>query len=549
MSRGRKPDNNVSLDWQHIFKRNSYKYLNKIIIESSTVNINQSENGSDLLQEIKCAKENLISENKIKKESELLSIDKEEIQFSIPSNWIWCRLEEMSINCDGARIPISQVDREKRKKIYDYYGASGIIDKIDGYTHNGKYLLIGEDGANLIAKSTPIAFIAEGKFWVNNHAHVLKFIHDITFRYMEYCLNMIDIKPYISGGFQPKLSQKNLNNIPIPLPPLSEQRKIVDFLVDFENNELKSLGSYLSADVEIKTISLHIEQKLGNEISLEFIYQLDLLKKLRQQILKDAVQGKLVPQDSNDEPASKLLEKINAEKERLIREKKINKENLSLEIKADEIIEEIPESWVWCRMGEIAQHNSGKTLDSGRNSGKPRKCLTTSNLYWGHFETEDLKTILIEDEELFRCTARKGDLLICEGGDAGRAAIWDKDSEICFQNHIHRVRFYGNVSPSYVYWYFLFLYMSGRIDTYRKGMGISNLSGKSLSSVIIPLPSLPEQKRIVNKIEQLMKLCYELELSIQQNQRYTQEFLQVALKEALEPKKQTNKLGTEEFEK
>ena len=129
-----------------------------------------------------------------------------------------------------------------RKKIYDYYGASGVIDKIDGFTHEGKFLLIGEDGANLIAKSTPIAFIAEGKFWVNNHAHVLNFIDDITLRFMEYCLNAIDIKPFISGGFQPKLSQGNLNMMPIPLPPLSEQKRIVKKLEEVMNlcEELKT---------------------------------------------------------------------------------------------------------------------------------------------------------------------------------------------------------------------------------------------------------------------------------------------------------------------
>ena len=199
-------------------------------------------NASDLLKKIKEEKEKLIAEKKIRKEKELQPIKEEEIPFEIPENWVWCRLGEMSINCDGARVPISQSDREMRKKIYDYYGASGVIDKIDGFTHEGKFLLIGEDGANLIAKSTPIAFIAEGKFWVNNHAHVLNFIDDITLRFMEYCLNAIDIKPFISGGFQPKLSQGNLNMMPIPLPPLSEQKRIVKKLEEVMNlcEELKT---------------------------------------------------------------------------------------------------------------------------------------------------------------------------------------------------------------------------------------------------------------------------------------------------------------------
>ena len=186
------------------------------------------ETASELLERIKSEKEQLISEKKIRKEKPLPEIKPDEIPFEIPKNWVWCRLGDMSINRDEERNPISQIERERREKIYDYYGASGIIDKIDGFTHNGVYLLIGEDGANLKMKSTPIAFIAKGKFWVNNHAHVLDFIDSITMIYMENCLNGIDINGFITGGFQPKLSQGNLNIIPIPLPPLSEQHRIVD---------------------------------------------------------------------------------------------------------------------------------------------------------------------------------------------------------------------------------------------------------------------------------------------------------------------------------
>lgn len=181
----------------------------------------------DLLEKIKSKKA-----KSGKKEKELPPIKPEEIPFEIPENWVWCRLGEISINHDGARIPISQALREKKEKIYDYYGASGVIDKIDGYTHDGKFLLIGEDGANLRAKSTPIAFIAEGRFWVNNHAHVLAFNNDQTFHFMEYCLNAIDINSFITGGFQPKLSQGNLNLIPVPLPPISEQIRIVKKLAE-----------------------------------------------------------------------------------------------------------------------------------------------------------------------------------------------------------------------------------------------------------------------------------------------------------------------------
>ncbi len=182
----------------------------------------KDEPASELLKRIKAEK--LKSG---KKEKPLPPIKPEEIPFEIPENWEWCRLGEMSINRDGERKPISQAERNGRQKIYDYYGASGVIDKIDGYTHEGELLLIGEDGANLVTRSTPIAFLAKGQFWVNNHAHVLDTVDRITLDYLCAYINSIDLKPFVTGGFQPKLSQGNLNIIPVPLPPLSEQKHIV----------------------------------------------------------------------------------------------------------------------------------------------------------------------------------------------------------------------------------------------------------------------------------------------------------------------------------
>lgn len=180
-----------------------------------------------LLEKIQAEKEKLIKEGKIKKQKPLAPIKAEEVPFELPEGWVWTRLGDYSINKDGARQPISQNQRDRREKIYPYYGASGIIDRIDGYTHEGRNLLIGEDGANLVARSTPIAFIADGKYWVNNHAHVIDFLTDYSLEYFEIHINAIDLKPYITGGFQPKLSQGNLNNIIISTPPLAEQQAIV----------------------------------------------------------------------------------------------------------------------------------------------------------------------------------------------------------------------------------------------------------------------------------------------------------------------------------
>ena len=144
----------------------------------------------------------------------------------------WKTLGEICENLDSQRRPIKS---SKRKKgIYPYYGASGIVDFVESYIYEGDYLLVSEDGANLLARNTPIAFSISGKNWVNNHAHVLKFDTYEGRKFVEYYLNQIDLKPYISGAAQPKLNQNNLNSIPIPLPPLFEQRRIVDILDRFE---------------------------------------------------------------------------------------------------------------------------------------------------------------------------------------------------------------------------------------------------------------------------------------------------------------------------
>ncbi len=140
---------------------------------------------------------------------------------------MWVRFGDITLCRDGERIPVSKDERETRQKIYDYYGASGIIDKIDNYLFDKPLLLIGEDGANLLNRSTPIAFIAKGKYWVNNHAHVIDSINFDCLRYLEVFINAIDLAPYVTGTAQPKMNQEKMNSIVVSLPPLAEQRRIV----------------------------------------------------------------------------------------------------------------------------------------------------------------------------------------------------------------------------------------------------------------------------------------------------------------------------------
>ncbi len=147
----------------------------------------------------------------------------------VPEHWEILPYRYLFYNLDKLRMPITADQRSRNNPQYDYYGASGVIDKIDYYNVEDKVLLIGEDGANLLMRNLPLIYKAEGKFWVNNHAHILKPIRD-DYDYLAYVMEAADYTLFITGSAQPKLSQANLNCVKLPIPPLEEQKAIVDYL-------------------------------------------------------------------------------------------------------------------------------------------------------------------------------------------------------------------------------------------------------------------------------------------------------------------------------
>ena len=254
---------------------------------------------------------------------------------------------------------------------------------------------------------------------------------------------------------------------------------------------------------------------------------------LRKSILQQAIQGKLVPQNPTDEPASALLARIREEKQRLVKEKKIKKDkNESIIYRGEdnsyyekftdgtvkcideEISFDIPAKWCWCRIGNLFLHASGKQQSSNNKSkGTPQKFITTSNLYWGYFNLENVKVMNFTDEEILTCSATKGDLLVCEGGAGyGRSAIWDKDFDICLQNHVHRLRPVVSGVCEYVYYFIYLLKQSNQLLSV--GTAMPGLSANRLKSIIIPVPPIEEQTRIVSRIDHLMKIIERFEQSI-----------------------------------
>ena len=286
-------------------------------------------------------------------------------------------------------------------------------------------------------------------------------------------------------------------------------------------------------------------------------------KQLKNSILQWAIQGKLVPQDPNDEPASVLLERIRVEKAKFVKEKKIKKDkNESIIYRGDdnsyyekflatgevkcideEIPFEIPQGWEWTRIGNIFNHTSGKQQSgSNKNGGTPQKFITTSNLYWGYFILDNVKVMNFTEEEIKTCSATKGDLLVCEGGAGyGRSAIWNYDYDICLQNHVHRLRPCVNGICEYVYHFIYLLKESNNLASV--GTAMPGLSANRLKGLLLPFPPLPEQKRIVAKLEELLPLikkysevqdCLE-ELNISINDKLKKSILQEAIQGKLVP--------------
>jgi type I restriction enzyme, S subunit len=167
---------------------------------------------------------------------------------SNPKSWPVVPFGEVGENQDSQRVPVKSSDRDNRKGQYPYYGASGIIDRFDDYIFDGERLLIGEDGANLIARVTPVAYIARGKYWVNNHAHVIADNKRADLRFLERFIELIDLKPYISGTAQPKLNRSNLDRIPLPLPPLPLQQEFARRINALEKLKAAHLASLAEMD-------------------------------------------------------------------------------------------------------------------------------------------------------------------------------------------------------------------------------------------------------------------------------------------------------------
>lgn len=342
-----------------------------------------------------------------------------------------------------------------------------------------------------------------------------------------YWSQLVELK---RGAAQPNVNAEKLKKILIPECPPEIQKKYISYLNGDQSDE--ELDSRIN-----EILSLFDDNQ---ELKKEYIHQLDLLKKLRQQILQDAVQGKLVPQDPNDEPACEFLERIKAKKEKLVRERIIKKEKPLSPIRPEEIPFQIPENWVWCRLGEIAHVSGGKRVPNGYQLLK-----TPTN--HGYIRITDMKngTILRNDlryisnevyEGIKNYIIQKEDLYITIAGTIGQVGeVPDYFDGMNLTENAARIRL-CLIHKTFIKYCLNSKYCQIQFIDKTKAMAQPKLALKRIETTLIAMPPINEQNRLSNKIIQLMTLCDELEQSIQQNQQYTQDLLQVALKEALESK-------------
>mgnify|MGYP004648635913 CR=1 FL=1 len=438
-------------------------------------------------------------------------ITEEEIPFDIPESWCWCRLGEI--------VPFGTCKNAEPNEIEE---EDWILDLEDIEKDSGKILAF-KTKKQIDAKSTKHVFIKGNVLYSKLRPYLnkcviapkngfctseilpLDFGEHIYNKYAQLYLMspfFVDYTNSLSFGVKmPRLGTEDGKKALFPLPPLAEQKRIVATIEKF----MPLIEEYGKKESALKAI---------NE-------QIGMLTE--KAILQEAVQGKLVPQIASEGNARDLLEEIRKEKlshgldfANAKSGKRKSKKETALagsnpcDITEEEIPFDIPESWCWCRITDIATCELGKTKDALKNKGEMKDYLCSINIQEEGIDLSKVKQMKFEENEYERYTVKKNDLLICEGGDAGRCAIYDRDEPMYYQNALHRVRFFCDLNPKF-YLYVFQVYKANKILTEAsKGVTIQHLTGAALKELYFPLPPLAEQKRIVAAIEKLLPLCEKL---------------------------------------
>lgn len=464
------------------------------------------------LSRIRREKDQMIRTGKIKKENPLAPILEEDVPFSIPQGWSWVRLGDY---CERITDQVasgsfaSLRDNVKSLKEPSYALMVKTADFANGFTRNLTYT--DEHGyqflnnSNLFGGELILSNIGSiGKVFIvpkmtipmtlAPNSVMIRLMSDAQRDYLYWFLlsplGYDELMEITSGTALKKFNKTDLKTILIPVPPINEQKRIVEKIEEL----LPLVDEYDKAAGELEALNMILPDKL------------------RKSVLQEAIHGTLVSNDipEGEATGAELLQQIlkeRQEKENKEKGKKAKKLTLST---IEEEPWELPEEWCWCKIGDIFDHSAGKSLNSSKQSiGKVYPYLTTSNVYYEGINFEKVKEMPFTEEEYKKCSAIKNDILVCEGGDVGRSCIWTYDYSIGLQNHVHRLRAIKDTDVKFVNYVLRFYKAAGIITA--KGIGIGGFSANALKGLSIPLPPLSIQHRIVEKIEEVFSAIDKLQ--------------------------------------
>lgn len=489
------------------------------------------EPASVLLERIRAQKQQMVREGKLKskdiKDDTVIFVGEdnlhyekladgtvkcieEEIPFDVPKGWLWARIFSIA---DDLPYGTAKKSEKEGKLVVLRMGniQSGEIDYNDlVYSSDeediARYSLIPGDllfnrtnSAEWVGKTA----IYRGDVPCIYAGYLIRVRTHINAEYLNAVMNSGYAKDYCNSVKTDGVNQSNINAqklgaFLVPIPPIKEQLRI---------------------DAYIAKALPHVQAIGQNKADIAALVSLTKSK-----ILDLAVHGQLVPHNPNDEPASVLLDRIRAEKKELVKQGIIKQdkresgiflgEDNSYYLKQGDHVEavdsqflfDLPDGWSWCLLPNISHSELGKTLDQAKNTGDLHPYLRSVNIRWDEVDLSDVNQMRFEPEEMDRYTITKGDLLICEGGDVGRSAIWISDNDILYQNALHRVRFWGGINPRFFMYYMMFYESKGIIKDICKGVTIKHLTGNVLNSIPFALPPVDEQIAIVAKIDEAFKL-------------------------------------------
>ena len=441
------------------------------------------EPASVLLERIKAEKERLIKEGKIKRSKKPAKTSDtrhyENVPFEVPESWVWCKLEDIAQSNIGLTYKPTDITEDgipvyRSNNIQDRKIDKSEIVRVNAQILEKQFLKVGDllicarnGSRRLVGKCAIIEELDEatsfGAFMAVCRSKYNQWIFTL--------LNTTYFDRYLDDSNSTainQVTQSMLLAFQIPFPPLAEQKRI-------------------TAEVE-RWFAL-INQIEQDKTDLQAV-----IKQTKSKILDLAIHGKLVPQDPNDEPAIELLKRINPDF-----------------TPCDN--GHYPIGWIETILGELFNHNTGKALNSSNKEGVMKDYLTTSNVYWNKFDFTVIKQMPFKEIELDKCTVTKGDLLMCEGGDIGRSAIWNYDYDICIQNHIHRLR--PKIDLCVPFYYYTLAYLKENKLIGGKGIGLLGLSSNALHKIEMPLPPFAEQQRIVQKIEELFSSLDDIQTALE----------------------------------